>query len=139
MTVLSPPIPAYQNVPIEPQFYSPNQFFISAITLGVYTIITTSIDNNFVIGQEVRLLIPPSFGTRGLNGQTAFVVSLPASNQVTLAINSIGMDAFIASTNTTESAQILPVGDTNSGQINSSGRVNYSLNIPGSFINISPL
>jgi hypothetical protein len=138
-TVISYPIPPYSNPPIQPQYYLPSQYFITNITLGVTTIITISINDvfNYVIGQLVRLIIPPTFGTRQLNGQLAYVISLPASNQVELNINSIGMDAFIASDANTQS-QILPVGDANTGPINSNGRSQTGTFIPGSFINISP-
>lgn len=137
-TVISYPIPLYANLPIEPQFYSPNFFFITSITLGIQTIVTTSIDNNFSVGGQVRLIIPPSFGTRGLNEKTAYIVAIPASNQVTLDIDSSKMDAFINSSATTK-PQILPIGDVNSGAINTNGNLNLNLNVPGSFINISPL
>lgn len=136
-TVLSYPIPAYQNLPIEPQFYEPNFFFISAITLGAQTIITTSVDHNYVIGNQVRLIIPPTFGTRGLNEQSGIVIEIPTSNQVTLNISSLGMDPFISSPAKTK-AQILGIGDINSGQINNNGVNSILTFIPGSFINVSP-
>lgn len=136
--VISYPIPAYSNVPINAQYYQPSRFVISAITRGKTTTITTTEDHNYVISQEVRLIIPPSFGTRGLNGQSAFVISIPASNQVVLDISSVGMDAFIASTATTK-AQILAIGDISSGVSNSNGISSQGTYIPGSFINISPL
>lgn len=135
-TVISYPAPLYANLPIQPEFYKPNFFLISAIVLGQQTVITTSVNHNFVIGQQVRLIIPPTFGTRQLNEKSAIVIALPASNQVTLDIPSIGMDAFVNSSTTTK-AQILPIGDVNSGQINGNG-VNSNLEyIPGSFQNIS--
>ena len=136
-TVISYPIPSYSNVAIEAQFYQPRQYFISAISLGQTTTITTSVDNDFVIGQEVRLIIPPSFGTRQLNNQTAFVISIPSADQVVLNIPSVGMDAFISSSATTK-AQIIPIGDISMGVINGNGRANQQTYIPGSFINISP-
>lgn len=135
-SVISYPVPAYFNVPIEPQYYLPNFFFITAIILGIQTIVTTSIDHNYVIGNQVRLIIPPTFGTRGLNEKSALVIDIPALNQVTLNISSIGMDAFISSSATTK-AQIIAIGDINSGQINTNP-LNLNLNIPGSFQNISP-
>src|ERR1044071_8170325 len=91
-TVISYPIPLYANLPIESQFYRPNFFLISAITLGEQTIVTTSVNNNFVLGQQVRLIIPPTFGTRQLNEKSALVIDIPSSNQVTLDISSVGMD-----------------------------------------------
>lgn len=137
-TVVSYPISAYQNVPIEAQFYQPSRFVISAISLGQTTTVTTTTDQNYVIGQQVRLLIPPSFGSIGLNDQTGFVISIPSITQVTLDINSVGVDAFISSSATTK-AQILAIGDVNTGIISTTGRVQSSTNIPGSFINISPI
>jgi len=137
MTVISYPIPAYSNVPIEPQFYQPSRFVISDITLGQTTIVQTTEDMNYVIGQQVRLIIPPTFGTRQLNEQTAFVISIPNDDEVELDISSAGMDSFINSSATTK-AQILAIGDVNSGVINSSGRTNNGTFILGSFIDISP-
>lgn len=136
MTWLPGPTPPFNNPPIEPQFYKPSQFFISSITLGLTTLVTTTANNNYVIGQQVRLLIPPTFGCRQLNEMTGLVIAIPNPNQVTLNIISTGGDLFKTSTATTK-PQIIAIGDVNSGQINANG-VNSILNIPGSFINISP-
>lgn len=137
-TVISYPIPLYSNLPIEAQFYQPSRFVISAITLSTLTItVTTTADNNYVVGQLVRLIIPPSFGSRGLNERKGYVLSIPASNQVTLDISGQGIDPYIASTATTV-AQIIAIGDINSGIISSTGTVIPTTNVPGAFINISP-
>jgi len=136
-TVVSFPIPPYSNPPIEPQFFAPNQFFIASISLGILTTVTTTVNNNFVIGQLVRLLIPRSFGCIQLNGSTGYVIALPSSNQVQLNINSSqNVDAFISSSAATQ-PQILPIGDINNGIISSTGVLLPTTNIPGSFINIS--
>lgn len=132
------PIPPYNNVPINAQYYQPSQFFISAMTLGPTTTVTTAKDNNYVIGQLCRLIIPPLNGCSQLNEQTGYVIDIPNPNQVTLAINSQGMNAFTTSTYPTQ-PQILAIGDVNSGNINASGNLNTSTIIPGSYINISPL
>lgn len=134
-TVISYPIPAFQNLPIEPQFYSPNFCYISNITLGQTTTITTETDVEFVVGSLCRLIIPNGWGCRQLNEVTGYVISIPASNQVVLNIPSSGGDAFTSSTNTTKPT-ILPIGDINSGQINTSSNPE-GLFIPGSFINVS--
>jgi hypothetical protein len=83
------------------------------------------------------MIIPPPYGIRQLNEQQAYVISIPASNQVELAIDSSFMDAFTSSTFTTK-PQILPVGDIANGTQNTNGRRNTGTFIPGSFINISP-
>ncbi len=148
-TVVSYPISAYQNVPIEPQFFQPSQFVISAVTLGIQTIVTTTTNMNYVIGQLVRLLIPSPYGCYQLNQQTGYVLAIPAANQVTLSIDSSqNVDPYIAAAPVTPSpyvpstantpAQIVAVGDVNTGYSSSTG-VNIPLvTVPGAFINISP-
>ncbi len=137
-TVLSSPIPAYQNVPIQSDFYIPNFFFISAISTGITTIVTTTVDQNYVIGQEIRLIIPPAFGSRQLNGKSGYVISIPSSTQVEVDINSQNSDPFILANSRIQTAQILAIGDLNSGAQNQTP-INEGTFIPGSFINISPL
>jgi hypothetical protein len=137
MTVISYPIPAYQNLPIEPQNYQPRRFVISGITLGQTTIVSSDNDMDYVVGQLVRLIIPPSFGCRQLNGVTAYVISIPSSTQVELDLYSQGGDPYTSSTETTK-PQILGIGNINQGSINASGRTNNQTYIPASFINISP-
>ena len=136
--VVSYPIPAYSNVPIEAQFYEPSVFDISAVTLGFNTTITTSVNHNYVVGQQVRLLIPPQDGCMILNGLTGYVLSIPGANQVVISINSNGANAF-TNTSTQQLAQIVAIGDVNQGYTNASGPLSQTPSVPGSFINISPL
>lgn len=137
--VVSYPIPLYANVPIQAQYYQPSRYVISAVTLGLTTIVTTSVAHNYVIGQTARMIIPPSFGCRQLNEVQGYVLSIPSTTQVELSIDSSkNVDAYIASSATTV-AQILAIGDLNSGQINANGNLNTLTYIPGSFLNISPL
>lgn len=139
MSVITYPVPAFQNFPINAQYYQPSQFFISAVTLGGTTTVTTTVNHNYVVGQTVRLVIPPSFGCRQLNGTSGQVLSIPNPNQVVVTINSsVNVDPFKASSATTQ-PQILAIGDVNSGQTNANGPQNSTTYIPGSFINISPL
>jgi NOL1/NOP2/fmu family ribosome biogenesis protein len=97
MSVISYPIPAYSNPTIAPQFYQPSVFFISAVTLGNTTTITTTENHNYVIGQIVRLIIPKSYGSYQLNEQQGYVISIPAANQVEVTINSMDANTFIQS------------------------------------------
>jgi len=137
MTVISYPISAYQNVPINAQFYQPSRFVISGVTLGTVTTVTTTEDMNYVIGQQIRLIIPFSFGCYQLNGQTGYVISIPSANQVVVSIDSsVNVSPYKSSPATTV-AQILAIGDLNFGFINSNGTMGTY--VPGSFINISPV
>lgn len=136
--VISYPIPAYQNLPIDADFYQPNRFVITAIALGLTTTVTTSIDHNYVIGQLVRLLIPANCGSFQLNNIEGYVISIPSDNQVVLSIDSsVNVNQFISAAGTS-SPQILALGDVNNGQINTNGISSTLSYISGSFINISP-
>jgi hypothetical protein len=142
--VVTYPTPLYRNVHINAEYFQPRRFVISGVALGTTTIITTTCDMNYVIGQEIRLIIPASFGCFQLNTRTGFVISLPAKNQVEVNINSnVNVDPYQSSTATTI-AQILAIGDVNTGYQSCTGEVipticgNTHIEIPGSFINISP-
>lgn len=131
------PVALYNNLPINAQYYQPSQFFISAISLGPTTTITTTVNNNYVIGQQCRLIIPELNGCSKLNEQTGYVIAIPNPNQVTLNINSSGLNQFVTSTYPTQ-PQILAIGDINSGAINGNVIFETGTYIPGSFMDISP-
>lgn len=139
----SGPVAPESNPAIEPQWFQPSWFEISAISQGVTTTVTTlpafNVDNNYVIGQLVRFNIPFYFGIRQLDQQQGYVIALPATNQFTVDINtSQGYDPFIPSpTYSTTPASVVAIGDINTGAINQ-GRNNNGTSIPGRFENISP-
>jgi hypothetical protein len=139
----SGPIAAQNNPAIEPQWFQPSLFPITAISYGSATTVTTGtsfgISNNYVVGQLVRLVIPFPYGARQLNERQAYVVSIPGSNQVVLDINTtIGFDPFIPSPSySTTVATITAIGDINTGPLNSSIN-DTGTTIPGTFTNISP-
>lgn len=139
MTVLSYPIPSYQNLPIRADYYEPRRFVISNITLGQTTIVTTTEDQNYVIGQLIRLLIPGTYGSYQLNNREGYVIEILSTTQVRVDIDSSrNVNSFVAGTDRINMPQILPIGDVNMGPINTQGRVNNITFIPGSFINVSP-
>lgn len=131
------PIAPYRNPPIEPQYYSPSLLTITSIVLGINTLVTTLTNHEYVIGQEIRLIIPYGSGCRQLSEQTGLVIAIPNPNQVTVNINSTKADPFISNP-FNQNAQIIPIGDVNTGAINPFGRCFTYKHIPGSFINISP-
>ena len=134
-----PPNPGYYNLPINAEYFQPSRFVISNVSLGVTTVITTSVPHNYVIGQLIRLLFQPNYGCSQLNQQLAYVIAIPSTTQVTLDLNSIGVDAFVASPSFGPTLpQIVAVGDKNTGLISSTGRSLPTTTIPGSFQNISP-
>ena len=105
---------------------------------------TNDVAPNYVIGQLVRLTIPPKYGSRALNEVQAYVISIPTADSVELDIDSNGVDPFIASPTFTmfdqrTLPQIMAIGDINTGAINATGRTNTGTFIPGSFLDISPV
>ena len=136
----SGPIAAERNPPINPQYYIPSRFEITAISEGIVTLVTTALPHNYVIGQEVRLLIPFYWGASQLNEQSAFVIAIPADDQVTLNIDSITYTPFgLADVHPLypQEPQIVAIGDINSGDYNQTN-ASTSTVLPGSFIDISP-
>jgi hypothetical protein len=133
------PIAPESNPPINPQYFQPREYNIASITNGNTTLVQTTVAHDYVIGQLVRLLISQLFGARQFNEQTAYVINIPSSTEITLALDSSSFDLFIAnpSLDTTQ-PQVVAVGDANTGAINSQGRFVNGTFIPGSFINISP-
>lgn len=146
--VIQGPIAPYSNVPIAPQNFQPSQFTITALSYGPTTTVTMAngtngVAPNYVTGQLVRLLLPSKYGARQLNEQLGYVISVPTTNSVVIGINSVGTDPFIASPTflpmqSQTPPQIVAVGDSNSGQINTSATMGQGTYIPGSFLNVSP-
>ena len=135
--VISYPVPAWQNAPIDAQFYQPSVFVISNVTLGRTTTVTSLSTLNYVVGQLVRLLIPTRYGSFQLNNASGYVVTIISDNSVELNIDSSNnVNTFIIGTSTPY-PQILAIGDVNQGYISSTGSNIPSVTIPGAFINIS--
>jgi hypothetical protein len=131
----------YRNLPPVPQYFSPSVFFITAITNGIQTTITTATTHNYVLGQQITCLIPPTYKEIQLNRMQGFVTSIPSSTQVIVNIDSINFDIFNPSpAYGPTKPQIIAVGDINTGiSANSDGNKNNGTTIPGSFINTSPI
>jgi hypothetical protein len=114
-----------------PYLYYPGVSFISAISLGSVTLVSTTTNHNLVVGQEVAFRIPSLWGTVQLNSLPnsvipgspvyGFVTVVNSPTQVTVNINSSAYTAFAApafSSFVGESfPQMVAVGDNNSGSL----------------------
>ena len=124
------PTGAFVKKVLYPYLYSPGVSFISAITLGTTTTIDTTAGHNFVVGQEVALRIPSTYGTTQLNSLPnttvpgspiyGFVTAVTDYNTVVVNIDSSAYTAFnsnqtVASVPGLSFPQIVAVGDVNSG------------------------
>lgn len=136
----SGPIAPERNPPINPQYYSPQLAVLSSITpiSTFYTQIVTEKDNEFVVGQFVRFVIANFDGMQPLNGLQGIITSITNSTTFYVNIDTTQFGTFNSSGNPTQQSFVIPIGDVNSGAINSSGRINNLLYPEGAFINVSP-
>lgn len=133
------PIAPENNPPINPQFFQPSLFDIAAITNAPNALVTTTVNHNYVVGQTVRFIVSQIYGMFQINEQQADVVSIPASNQFVVDLNTLKYNAFVPNTNSGfTQPQVAAIGDLNSGPTNTGRSVNQTF-VQGSFINISPL
>lgn len=133
------PSAPYRNFPVEPQNFQPSLFVIADISKDVYALVTTVADQNYVVGQLVRFVIPAAFGMNQINERTAYVISILSQTQFLVDVNTTQFDPFIPSPPyATTLPQVVAVGDTNTGVISQTGRTVTFTTIPGSFQNISP-
>lgn len=120
---------SYKQV-LYPSLYAPGESVISAITTGATTTIVTTSPHNMFVGQEVGFRIPTLWGTTQLNELPnviipgspiyGYVQSVTNSTTVVVNINSTGFTAFtsniaVASVKGLTPAQMVAVGDVNSG------------------------
>lgn len=130
-----------------PYLYFPGINFISAISTGSTTAISTTTNHNLVVGQEVAFRIPSTFGTVQLNTPTSigqpvygFVTTVNSATQVTVNINSSAFTAFVSNQTVAQAlagltwAQMAAVGDRNTGIVTDSNTPNYSSTLPNNSI-----
>jgi hypothetical protein len=120
-----------------PQIYIPYVCNIESVAQqDKLTLITTEIDHTFVVGSLVKFQVPPQYGMRELSDLKAYVISVPAPDQVLLNLNTTGFTPFsipiVDPLIVLDPAQIIPAGDANSGTL-APGGVLESLTIPGAY------
>jgi hypothetical protein len=135
------PTGAYVRQVLYPFLYEPGVNFISSLTLsGTNVVVNTANNHNFVVGQQIAFRIPSAFGSTQLNSlpNTSipgspvyyYVTSLGSNTQFTCSALSSGVTAFnsnqtVASVPGLTWAQVVAVGDVNSGGVQYSGGVLY--------------
>lgn len=134
------PSGAYVRQVLYPFLYEPGVSFISAITTGTTTTVSTTSPHNLVVGQEIGFRIPSAYGTTQLNelpnntipGSPVYyyVTSVSSNTQFVCNAVSTGFTAF--ATNQTVASmvgqslpQVVAVGDVNSGGTAYSGGALY--------------
>jgi len=122
--------------------YTPTIVNITNITQSNPAIITTSIDQTFVIGQEVQFFIPPQWGMSQLKNLTGYVLSINSPTEFTVNINTTLFDAFVTPTPppfvVIDVPQVAGIGDQNTGTLSPGGIIANPNTIPGAFQNQPP-
>lgn len=133
-----------------PDLYTPFLNYITAVTTGTTTIVQTSMNHDFVVGQEVAFVFPqPYTGVWGMNQldtatylatygvpQRAFVTAI-TTNTITVNVNSTGYTAFAFPTTAQAGLggltfpQVYSIGDANTGYTGPTPP--FPLTIPGAF------
>lgn len=113
-----------------PFLYVPEDNVVSAVTRGTTTTVTTTMNHNFVVGQEIAFRIPGPYGTTQLNSLPnviipgspvyGYVVSITDNTTFVCSVNSSAYTAFnvnqpFANFPGLQFPQVLAVGDVNSG------------------------
>lgn len=132
------PIAPQRNPAIREDYYSPQKHQIVSIVSNSFdnTQITTSNVNEFVLGQQVRFVIPSLCGMQELNGKSCYITQIVNPQTFIIDFDARYQDAFNPTGNPNQYPFVLPIGDINSGPINSDGRINNLTYINGSFINV---
>ena len=68
----------YQVIPFNPLFY-PTKRYIVNISNATQAVVTTSVNHGYVVGQSVRLYVPPQFGMTQANGLLVNINAVAAS------------------------------------------------------------
>jgi hypothetical protein len=134
------PVGAYVRKVLFPYIYEPGVAFISAMTLGATTTVTTTAAHNFVVGQEIAFRIPASYGTTQLNvlpnasipGSPVYyyVTAILSNTQFVCNASSSAATAFnsnqtVASVPGLQLPQVVAVGDVNTGGVQYYGGALY--------------
>lgn len=123
------------NQYLQPVIQIPSALNITAITKAIQMVVTVEIgnsstqDNTYIAGMNVRLFVPKSYGMYQANGLVGTIQSISGSD-FTLDINSSGFDTFVVpSGNVVQPATIAPYGSRNLQYNNNTDQVAYqSLN-----------
>jgi hypothetical protein len=124
--------PNANNTYLPPVIQIPSCLEITAISQSNPMVITTSTNsdqsNTYIAGQNIKLIIPATWGMWQANQKTAQIVSVN-SNQLSVNIDSTQFDAFANPNDGSGPASLAPSGSKNLQYSNISNQVAFqSLN-----------
>jgi len=107
----------YRIVPFNPLFYPPYRYICDAQSVGATTVLRLTVPSNYLVGQEVRVLMPDAFGMTQINELVGTVLAVDdtlGNQTITLNIDSSSFDAFDFPQTFTQGiasrAMVVPVG-----------------------------
>ena len=124
------PTGAFVRQVLNPFIYEPGVAYITAITTGATTTVTTTSPHNFVVGQQIAFRIPSVYGTTQLNalpntsipGSPVYYYVTSVTSNTAFVCNAVstGYTAFnsnqtVASVPGLQLPQVVAVGDVNTG------------------------
>lgn len=77
-----------------PQLFSPRSKFIIALTLGASTVVKTSVDHGYGVGEYITLAVPVAFGPSQLQFKSGKILSIVSASEFEIDIDSSASAAF---------------------------------------------
>lgn len=111
---------SYRVIPYDPLFY-PSHRYITAITAANPAVITLSVKHNYVVGQQVRVMVPAAYGMVEINNIVGNITAIDTSaNTITTDIDASTFTAFafpLTAAVPFTPAMVVPVGETANANI----------------------
>ena len=106
-----------RRVPFDPRFYPPTRL-ITSISKATSAVIVLSVTHQYVVGQQVRIIVPTAYGMTEINNQLLTITAInTTTNSITVNIDSTNFTTFAFPTSAVAAlgvnfAQVVPVGET---------------------------
>lgn len=117
---------SWRKINFDPLFY-PRRRFITKITAAASAVVTMSVTHGYLVGQQVRLVVPAAYGMVEMDGLlgtiTAVNTTLASGNTITLNIDSSAFTAFawpLSAAVPFSAAEVVPVGEDSAQALSSS-------------------
>ena len=105
-----------RRVPFDPRFYPPTRL-ITSISKASSAVIVLSVTHQYVVGQQVRIIVPSAYGMTEMNNQLATITAInTTTNSITVNVDSTNFTTFAFPTSAIAAtgvnfAQVVPVGE----------------------------
>lgn len=131
---------SFRVIPFDPIFY-PRRRYITSVTTGSTTVVKMSVTHGYTVGQQVRFIVPASFGMVELNGLTGNIIAInttvTSGNTITVDIDSSGFTAFAFPASTLvpiSFAEVVPVGEDTATALNFGQNILADATVNAAFI-----